>query len=203
MNVIHHSITALVAATSLAFSCGSQAMDQSGSFAVKGVGIQPCKIFLDLGDNNKQELLFFMAWLEGYVTQYNQLSTDTFDLMPWQSPALLAKSLQLICHQSPDLPFVKAAERLVRELTPHKVSNDSPRVTIEIGEQRGSLYQEIIVRIQEKLQQRSLVDTYQAGVWDQTTQVGIKRFQQQLGLEQTGFPDQDTLLRLLLLPTPH
>ncbi|MCM2678762.1 peptidoglycan-binding domain-containing protein [Echinimonas agarilytica] len=187
--------------SAMVVSTNVQAVDSEGSFSVDGAGFQPCSQFVKAVEGQKNDLYVYIGWVDGYLSHYNRVTPNTFDITPWQTQYMTVKTLHLLCGKQPQAPFATAVESLVVQLEPHKLTEQSERVVISDGDAQIQIYVAVIEQIQAKLQHKSLVDTYKKGEFDDATRAGLKRFQQQSGLKVTGMPDQDTLLRLLLVPS--
>jgi hypothetical protein len=59
------------------------------------------------------------------------------------------------------------------------------------------LYTDTIERIQTSLAAKGLLDTEATGQWNLATQNALARYQESLGMNGSGFPDQATLWSLL------
>ena len=66
-----------------------------------------------------------------------------------------------------------------------------------VGERTTKLYIEVVIRLKEKLKQTGHYHGDINSVYDGATIEAIKTYQGSIGFNQTGFPDQLTLWRLL------
>ena len=177
----------------------THAADPANQFSVKGVGTLDCRKFLEAGEQQGENFLLFAGYLGGYLTAWNQLSTDTFDIQPWQTTETLLGMLDNYCRKHPDTNFAVATTRLVQVLEPDKLTLGSKLVEIPGDQGKLSIYAETLRRIQHKLQALDLHKGAINGRFDAPTREALKKFQQANELPASGLPDQRTLYRLLPL----
>jgi hypothetical protein len=174
------------------------AADPAKQFSIKSVGTSDCHKFLEAGERNDENLLLFAGYLGGYLTAWNQLTPDTFDILPWQNTETLLRLLDHYCRKHPDTNFAVATTRLLRLLEPDKLTAGSRLVEIPADQGEIRIYEETLRRIQLKLQTLEFYQGEINGSFDEPTREALKKFQQASGLPATGLPDQRTLYRLLL-----
>ena len=46
--------------------------------------------FVEMCESKKEECKLTGTWMEGYFSAFNALNRDTFDILPWQPPELMA-----------------------------------------------------------------------------------------------------------------
>ena len=93
------------------------------------------------------------TWFEGYLTGFNALYADTYDVLPWQPPALLADFTFNVCGQNPDAPMLEVANALIRELLdaqPHQ-GRGRPYPDRRGRRCRSALYRDTIRAMQQRL----------------------------------------------------
>lgn len=177
----------------------THAADPKNQFSVKGVGTLDCRTFLEAGEQQGETFLLFAGYLSGYVTAWNQLSNETFDIQPWQNTETLLGMLDNYCRKHPDTNFAVATTRLVQVLEPDKLTVGSKLMEIPGDQGKLSIYAETLRRIQHKLQTLDLHKGAINGRFDNATREALKKFQQANELPASGLPDQRTLYRLLPL----
>ena len=185
-----------VAAVMLAPMLPVEAADDAGNFAVKGIGTTSCRDYLAARETGGDEYLLYGGWIGGYVTAFNQLAPQTFDLLPWQSVDTLTRMLASACEKTPDTLFAAVLSRLATLVQPQRIA--SPSAPVRAGEGPGgvTLYAEALRRTQERLAALGLFEGSPDGAWDERTREALSRFQQANGLQATGVPDQVTLFVL-------
>jgi hypothetical protein len=180
-------------------SAAAHADDSRGMFSVKSVGTVSCRRYLDARREKGEEYLLFAGYLGGYMTAYNQLSPETFDILPWQTVDTLLGLLTNYCSKQPDRNFAVAVNELIKLLTPNRLEAASELV--EARTQQGSvkIYRETMRRVQVKLADLGHYSGNADGLFGSKTRGGLEKFQEAKGLKKTGLPDQPTLLNLLLV----
>lgn len=176
----------------------AQASDNKGEFAVDGAGSYPCKAYTNAWDEQSRDLYVFIGWLDGYLTGTNQYKASTFDLTPWQTSETMASLVYKACKNSPEDTFLVSAIKVLRFLKPTVASLQSDLVKISVNEQSIYLYKTTIELMQKKLSDLKYLDTYQPGSFNDENIAALKLFQKKNKLTATGFPDQTSLITLLL-----
>src|SRR5262245_6055476 len=76
------------------------AADAKGSYNIRGIGIVTCSKYLQ-DRSLKKDTSAYIIWLAGYITAYNWLKPDTWEIAPHYDPPQLAKYLDLYCGKAP------------------------------------------------------------------------------------------------------
>ena len=180
-----------------ACAAGSLAADGNGKFAMKGAGFLPCKV-LSTEREKRSDVYFLIAgWVEGFVTAYNRSAADTFDITSFESTELLLSVMHNHCKDHPADPLYPVLNSMLAQLHPGRLVKESERIEVSAGERRTLLYLETIRRMQAELQRRGLYKGDVDGRYSEATSAALKAFQSDAALDNTGFPDQTTLWRLL------
>lgn len=175
----------------------AEAADAQSRFQAYGLGRVPCKRFVELCEAKKEECKLTGTWMEGYFSAFNALSKDTFDILPWQQPELIAQFTYNVCKQNPDVPVLEVVNELIRKLlVPNRVEVAADRVKIGDGDQAVMLYRDTVRDIQQQLDKAGHLDGKADGAFGPGTKAAIEAFQKQAGLKPTGIPDQRTLIAL-------
>ena len=157
----------------------------------------PCKRFVEVCESKKEECKLTGTWMEGYFSAFNALNRDTFDILPWQPPELIAQFTFNVCKQNPDAPVLEVVNELIRRLlVPNRVQAAADRVKIGDGDQAVMLYRETVRDIQERLDKTGHLDGKADGAFGPGTKSAVEAFQKAAGLKPTGIPDQRTLIAL-------
>ena len=180
----------------LCFSASARASDEAQNFAVKGAGLASCSDYLQARQNNTSAFYQFGGWINGYLTGLNQLSPKTYDLAPWQASDLLAGVILRNCRENPQQRFVETVAAMVASLKDQRLLVKSPLVEARVGETRVRIYREQLRRVQEKLAESGLYQGERDGIFNNRTEDGLRAYQKASRLEETGLPDQATLLAL-------
>ena len=179
----------------------AEAADAQSRFQAYGLGRVSCKTFTDLCEAKKEECKLTGTWLEGYLSGFNALSEDTFDILPWQPPEALAEFTFNVCKQNPKAPMLEVVNELVRTLlVPNRVKAAADRVSIGDGKQSVALYRETVRAMQERLIELGFLKGKADGVFGPGTEAAIETFQQAASLNPTGIPDRTHHAGHLLRP---
>ncbi|MEK0082800.1 peptidoglycan-binding domain-containing protein [Benzoatithermus flavus] len=177
-------------------SASAEAADGQGRYAAHGLGRTPCKHFVEVCEKGSDECKLTGTWIAGYLTAFNALNKDTFDILPWQPPELVAQGAFNLCKANPDAALVEAVTQVVRVLYPQRVQGASERVKIGDGKDTVYLYKDTIKDVQEQLIKTGHLKGKADGSYGPGTKAAIEAFQQDKGLPTTGVPDQRTLVAL-------
>jgi hypothetical protein len=173
------------------------AADQEGRFALKGGGATSCANFVEARRAGGTDMRLFEGFVDGYVTAANLLTPDTFDLVPWQTTALMLEMLGAYCTRTPQAQFAAAVTRLVSALATERLRQSSNLVGARSGTGVVPIYAEVLKRVQEALRARDPRLPEPNGVWTDATRLALERFQRESNIPPTGLPDQRTLFTLL------
>lgn len=196
------SRTMWLAAGLALLSLSAQAADSQGRYAAHGLGRTPCKRFVEVCEKGSDECKLTSTWVAGYLTAFNALNKDTFDVLPWQPPEIVAEGAFNLCKRNPEAAVVEAVTEVVRVLYPQRVAAASERV--QIGEGKGSvyLYKDTVRAVQEQLAKAGHLKSKPDGAFGPGTKAAVEAFQKSKGLEATGVPDPRTLMALFYPPPP-
>ena len=185
----------LAAALVFATGTAAEAADAQSRFQAYGLGRLPCKRFVEICEAKKEECKLTGTWMEGYLSGFNALNKDTFDILPWQPPELVAEFTYNVCKQNPDAPVLEVVNELIRGLlVPQRVKSAAERVRIGEGDQAVGLYRDTIRALQERLIATGHLDGKADGAFGPSSKRAVEAFQKEMGLPATGVPDQRTLL---------
>ncbi|QOL25127.1 peptidoglycan-binding protein [Thalassotalea sp. LPB0316] len=182
----------------IAFSSATWSADNNGQFAVDGAGAQQCSIYTNAWEQNTRDLYVFIGWLDGYISSQNQSTENTFDLTPWQTSETMASLVYKACKNAPDDSFLVATIKVLRFIAPTKQLAQTALIKVDVGEQSVYLYQQTIDEIHLKLQALDYLKPGTPSSFGSHSEQALKQFQDKNDLAATGFPDQKTLLMLLL-----
>ncbi|MFQ5783980.1 MAG: peptidoglycan-binding protein [Alphaproteobacteria bacterium] len=175
----------------------ARAADGDGRFAIKGAGGARCEAFVAARKARGEPYAAFRGWLNGYLTAFNQLSPETYDIAAWENTRLLAAVLENHCKKNPKQPLYLAVAGLINSLKADRVQKHSPRIEAKRGETTVTLYSEVLRRAQQALADRGFYFGTIDGVYGPNTRLGFEAFQRTEKLKVTGLPDPPTLYKLL------
>lgn len=172
------------------------AADGNGTFSIEGAGALTCRSFLNERDLKSNLYYMIGGWLDGYVTSYNEHVADTYDITTFESAELLSDVIYNHCKDHLDDRLYSVVNSICVKLAPDRLKSKSPAVAIRVGERQGTLYEDVVQRLQRELERRGLL-AKASGTFDDQTIDAVKRFQASIKFDPTGYPDQATLWRLL------
>jgi hypothetical protein len=181
----------------------SNAADKEGKYAVRGVGSSKCKDMvsaIDSKDQNirKDAVLLYTSWLNGYLSYVNRIEKETYDIIPLSDSSHLLAVVVGQCRNNPDALFENISVQVVGALSKAKISTESPLVHLTVGELKGSFRKATLIALQDKLITLGHLKGKADGDFNAASQKALKVFQKNEKLKETGFPDTDTLMRVLL-----
>jgi hypothetical protein len=96
-------VAAILSLSALA-SARSEAADKDARFSVRGLGTTSCTKYLDAAESEE-----FVHWITGFLTAYNWLTPDTYDIAPQYNANGLKRFMDLYCGQNPKRRIIEAA----------------------------------------------------------------------------------------------
>jgi len=187
----------LVAIACLGFFASSAlAATTDQKYVIKGAGNGTCERFVSEREAQSQAYTLFGGWLAGYITAYNQLTDETFDIAPWQNLDLLAAFLDNFCRQNPDVAFVSAVGAMISALQPTRLRTASEKIEAAAGDGRVTLFRNVLRDIQIRLTDLGHYQSGADGLYGEGTRRALEEYQQSKALPPTGLPDQRTLFEL-------
>lgn len=172
----------------------ARAADAGKNFAAKGLAALPCAAFAAEREKHSRTYNEAMAWLTGFISAYNYLTPDTYDVAPWQSVELLSSLLAAHCRENPKEPFFHATDKLLNSISKDRLRTSSEIVTVSVGNRKLNMYRDIVFRVQTALIANGYLKArWATGDYDQATAAAMKDFQAANKLDLTGLPDQPSL----------
>lgn len=180
------------------------AADKDGNFAIRGVGRISCAELTNaLQNKDQQRLSFFGTWLEGYITAANQFSENTFDSTPWQTTELMLALLGRGCAQTPDKNFMGVVGRLIADMRPLRLTQNSPILKLQTEDNVQTHYREIVERVRARLIELGYAFEVDGIIGKKALdelRANISAYQKAANLPPTGNLDQHTMLNLFVVP---
>jgi hypothetical protein len=174
----------------------AEAADSQGRFAAHGLGRVPCKSFVEMCEKGADECKLTGTWVAGYLSAFNALNKDTFDILPWQQPELVAEGAFNLCRRNPDAALVQTVNEVVKILYPQRVAAATERVQIGEGKGAAYLYRDTVKDVQERLIATGHLKGKADGAFGPGSKSALEAFQKDAGLEVTGVPNTRTLMAL-------
>ncbi len=198
-----HWLAGVALAVAVGGATPALAADAQGSYSARGLGAQPCRPFITAIESNNAEVIRqYVAWIDGALSANNRLRPDTFDSSPFVAPGAFAGTVLNACRRQPDGLFDSAVNTAIGALVPIRVQRSSPVVEMQVGEVGTSLRQETLMAVQTRLRELRLMTAAATGNFGEQTREALVAFQAQRNLPQTGLPDPDTIVTLLLASPP-
>ena len=104
----------------LSLSAVSQARDFEQNYAVFGAGAQPCSVYLLAVEKGGNEQDFFIDWLIGYLSAFNLIMPDTYNILGDTEFPTAQRWLEDHCRKYPNELFINAVARLTEILYPSR-----------------------------------------------------------------------------------
>ncbi|MGB0659927.1 MAG: HdeA/HdeB family chaperone [Mangrovicoccus sp.] len=182
----------------LALSCAThmaQAADSKGLFAVDGMGNMTCARFAELPSDSR-DFWGAIGWMEGYITGFNQLRSDTYDVTPWQTTEVLASALRAGCADHPEVKLVAALNAMIKQLAPDRLTDATPIRRLDDGTNAVFVYETVLAHMRDKLHDQGYLAANTA-LDDQALFMALGSYQKDQGLAVTHLPDLPTVARIL------
>jgi hypothetical protein len=113
-------VAAAVALTSLAVGLAAAA-DAKNSFSVRGIGTTTCSKYLEMRNLKPKDTEVFVHWMTGFITAYNWMKPDTYDVAPQYKSAGLLRYLDLYCGKNPKQSIGQATTQFVNAIYPKRL----------------------------------------------------------------------------------
>jgi len=182
---------------SLATAQVSFAADKYGQFGVRGAGLISCAVYANERKVRADVYRMTAAWIDGYITATNENRTNTYDILSFETTELLTEVINKHCLNNPNDIVFTVIKSLLIKLQNDRVQLNSKKTNITIGQRQTFLYESTIKRIQQRLKALGFYKGKINAAFGQLMIESFKGYQQSIGFNPTGFPDQATLWRLL------
>lgn len=173
------------------------AADDKGQHGVRGAGLVSCAVYEKERNLKSQVYLILASWMDGYITGTNQWADDTYDVMPFQTTEFIANIISYHCKKNPTDRIFPVLRDLIKKISKSRLSNKSDKIEVGVGDRNTKLYVEVVIRLKTELKRAGYYHGEINNIYDGETIKAMKEFQGSLDFNQTGFPDQLTLWRLL------
>lgn len=174
---------------------GAQEMPPGASirpYAVDGPGAMRCAEFTTKAED-PETTREVAIWLAGYLTAFQRLMPDVYDLTPWQTSGVLVGLLQQYCKANDQARVEQGASQLIGYLAPRALRGAAKRVTLGSGDKVVVLYAPVVAEIRDRLAAAG----HPPGPSEADLAAALSAYQAEQGLAVTGLADQATLVILL------
>ena len=187
----------LLLALAAALPGSALAADAEGQFALRGAALVPCSLYAQEHEARGDVYKIVASWVDGYVTGINQYLDDNYDLLPFETTELILEIVDRHCQTHPNDPVFGVVNGLFEKLKKQRLAHRSEKITVAKGGFQDRLYVELVKRVQSRLSKAGLYKGTVDGSFNEETSHAIAAYQESIGFQPTGFPDQATLWRLL------
>lgn len=97
-----------------------QARDFEDGYAVYAAGSEPCSQYLSAEQQGGTEYDYFINWLIGYLSAFNVVMPNTYDILGGNEFSMVQNWLSDHCSKYPKELFVNAAARITEVLYPSR-----------------------------------------------------------------------------------
>lgn len=181
----------------LGASAPGLAADRNGDFFLRGLGTATCQTYLAERSNNTATYYLFRSWINGYLSAYNQMVPDTYDILPDATIGGIANGIEAVCREQPQQNLWSAVASLTNAFASNRLKLKSEVVTMSVGERSLTLYKETVRQVQAALAARGYNVGTPDGLFGARTREALEAYQKAEGLQVTGLPDPLTRVRLL------
>jgi hypothetical protein len=159
------------------------------------VGQLQCVAFLDAKNDSPELYHQFGGWITGYLTGLNQATPNTFDYVLFEDIETLSLYVERYCRKNRNDAFLLAVRAVAEALSATGLNTASKLVSI--GDARKIvIYEKTLEMIEGRLRELGYLDTGKNGS-EAAIREALVAFQLDVGLGESGVPDQPTLVRLL------
>ncbi|WP_298843720.1 peptidoglycan-binding domain-containing protein [uncultured Roseobacter sp.] len=178
------------AALAAALASPLSAADSSGRYAAGYPASLECRA-VSAAEPGSETLFAIAAFSEGWLAAHAKLTPGVFDLTPWQSIEYVVAQLRAYCDSRPEDRLLNALDQLTAFLEPDALAEGGTPVTVSNGQQVIMVHPETLERIRQKLVERGF-----SPADNDDPVAGLRAFQRDAGVTESGLPDQATLQRL-------
>jgi len=88
--------------------------DAKSRFSVRALGVTTCSKYLEERNLDAKDSEKYAHWFTGFITAYNYLQPDTYDIAAQYKSNGLLRYLDLYCGRNPKIRLVDAATAFVK-----------------------------------------------------------------------------------------
>ena len=186
----------LVLGCAMLMATPAAAVDEKGSYAVRGIGSDRCDaLTAAMTAKDRTKLERYAVWLLGYLSASNRLISKTFDAVPSLAATDVLGMVALVCKNQPAVLVDTAASQALIMLSPIRLVGDSPIIEVSNSGRTMSVRKEALVALQRNLAAKHGYKGPIDGAMSPQLAKAITEFQQKEKLPGSGLPDLDTLIR--------
>lgn len=125
---------------SLMFCNISQAKDIDGEFVVFSVGAHKCSDYIKAKDIGGNSFKSYKDWLSGYMSAFNLIVTNTYDIIGQRKYSQIIRWLDIYCKKNRNESFVNASAMLTVKLYPSRQNLAPNKDTPSKWTKSGKIY---------------------------------------------------------------
>ena len=187
------AVTALLMLSNIAV-----AADAAGNYVVRGMGAHTCADYMASVPSNPDYTQASLLWIEGYLTAHNRLAQETFDVSFLSETSEVAALLLSVCASNSNTRVEVVLAELLWALAPLRIEASSALIAFQEAGVTVMLRQSTLMRLQSLLKQKGYYKMAVDGLSGPGTVKALRRYQAAEGLNTSGVPDADTLIRLFM-----
>ena len=184
-------------------STAAFASDPDGKFSVRGIGGQPCSLWISVSEGTDETqkrdgVLAFQSWLAGYLSASNRLQAESYDVLPFLDMINVLAIVLNECRAVPNELVENTMARVVGAFANARVTAESPIINVTDAGVEKPYRQATIALAQQKLVDLGYLDGVPDGVIGPASTDALALYQSENGLPSTGEMSVDTMFKLLL-----
>jgi hypothetical protein len=194
------ALAAALAAALLSMALPAAAADGQKRFAPKGIGRLTCAETVKMLDEKRQpEIENLVSWIGGYVTAFNTLADNTYDIAPWQNEAVMIELINRVCRANNTDHLTTVMERLTVAFAPSRLTQRQDLIDVKAGDKSVRIYPDVLRQAQQVLIKGGFLNGAADGSYGAKTKGALEAFQTKYKLPKTGVPDDATLFAMFIL----
>ncbi|RGP35435.1 peptidoglycan-binding domain-containing protein [Pseudotabrizicola alkalilacus] len=172
-----------------------------GDFSVRGIGAQTCSTLTDAAEEDGSGAIFeyLSAWVAGYATHANRVTSGLHEVMPITDNLVLARVVVALCQANPQALTETVLNSLITSLADAAVPAAAKTVEITNADQTVLIPLPTFILVQQHLVDAGRLPDLPGsidGQYGPQTRDALIAHQQSAGLTKTGLPDPATLLSM-------
>lgn len=176
----------------------ADAADADGNYAVRGAGGTSCTQFTQAVEEEKPGVNRMVNWMEGYITGINRLRDNTFDVSPILDTGSVATIVLNVCRNNADISMEVALARVLNTFERARVREQSEIVETQANDRTVLIRRSTLRALQGELARLGHYGGAQDGIYGPRTRKALQAYQAAQGIAETGLPDPQTVVRLLV-----
>lgn len=171
----------------------------AGDYAVHGIGAQDCAVLTQASfKSNPANVAVLASWIMGFVTASNASTRGVFDRTPIQSPIVLTSVVAGVCSKQPKLKIDSAVASVLAFFGPAASVAISAPAEFRNDKYSIVLRAEVAQKVQAALKQKNFYKGPADGKNSPELIAALRAYQKSEKLTETGIPDVDTIIHLII-----